>query len=98
MQRLETNIAYLPVPYRCAVERLNDPSLRSFAMLRELCDGYAKTYGMDSDGHMHSYFCASAEGIAARRYGMFYCPKGYGECEDAGGCVYPGRCSRGVQS
>lgn len=22
----------------------------------------------------------------------FYCPHGYGECEDARACVYPGRC------
>jgi hypothetical protein len=29
---------------------------------------------------------------------MFYCPHGYGECENANGCCYPGRCSRGVQS
>ncbi len=26
----------------------------------------------------------------------FYCPYGYGECEDANGCCYPGRCSRSV--
>ena len=25
---------------------------------------------------------------------MFYCPLGYGECENANGCVYPGRCPR----
>lgn len=25
----------------------------------------------------------------------FVCPKGYGECENAGACVYPGRCWKG---
>ncbi len=25
----------------------------------------------------------------------FYCPNGYGECEDAQACCYPGRCSQG---
>jgi hypothetical protein len=29
---------------------------------------------------------------------LFYCPHGYGECENAGGCVYPYRCSRGANS
>lgn len=23
---------------------------------------------------------------------VHFCPRGYGECEHAGGCVYPGRC------
>lgn len=25
----------------------------------------------------------------------FFCPRGYGECENARACVYPGRCGRG---
>jgi hypothetical protein len=28
---------------------------------------------------------------------LWYCPFGYGECVDADGCCYPGRCSRGVR-
>jgi hypothetical protein len=24
---------------------------------------------------------------------IFLCPKGYGECEDAQECIYPGRCA-----
>ncbi|KKN11875.1 hypothetical protein LCGC14_1022220 [marine sediment metagenome] len=28
----------------------------------------------------------------------FYCPQGYGECEAANGCCYPGRCSQGTAS
>lgn len=28
----------------------------------------------------------------------FYCPRGYGECENARACVYPGRCGKRVET
>jgi hypothetical protein len=66
---LETNIAYLPLAYRVAIERLDGMPDRTFDMLRELCDAYAKTYGLPFDEH-HDYYKRSAAGIAQRRFGM----------------------------
>lgn len=68
-QQLEKNIAYLPVPYRCAIERLDGIADRTFPKLRELCDAYAATYGMQHSEE-HSYFCDSAAAICSRRFGM----------------------------
>jgi hypothetical protein len=73
--RLETNIQYLPIAYRCAIARLDNTADRTLAQLREYCDLYAATYpaldGMvEGYASLHAYYTQSACAIAAKRFGL----------------------------
>lgn len=63
---IETNIAYMPLPYRCAIEML-DNGERTAARLNGLCEHFEKAYGLPQDQHHRD----EAAGIAARRYWDF---------------------------
>ena len=74
---IETNIAYLPNTYRCAIERLDcDPTLRTAPMLRELCDAYARGYGI-LPGADHDRYILGALYICGRRFGLADCAAEY---------------------
>ena len=70
--RLETNIAYLPLAYQCAVEMLNNGE-RTSARLNGLFDHFERVYGLQSRENAEMLECwrASAIGIAGRRYWNF---------------------------
>lgn len=57
---------YMPLYAKIAIERLDaDSALRTKAMLTELLDCYAQSYGLTVD----VYIRASAEHICSRRFG-----------------------------
>ena len=70
--RLETNIAYLPLAYQCAVEMLNNGE-RTSARLRGLFDHFETVYALQTreSADMLAMWRESAIGIARRRYWNF---------------------------
>jgi hypothetical protein len=68
---LETNLQYLPLPYRLAVERMgNEYGNRTIARCREHCQDYAATYPGMLESEQHAMWTESACAIAKRRYLM----------------------------
>ena len=65
MRHIETNIAYMPLPYRCAVECLNNGE-RTRERFNGLCEHFERAYGLQVDEDLRS----DAWGIACRRYPM----------------------------
>ena len=81
---LETNIRYLPIAYRVSIERLDASAERrrneALAELRQWCDAYAVTYGIDLASDEHKHFVESACAIATRRFPMTPVPYTCGLC------------------
>lgn len=65
----ENNYFYLPTPYKCAIDRIDNTADRTFAELRQFCDAYAVTYGVNLQSQDHKDYVASTCEIAARRFG-----------------------------
>jgi len=68
--RLETNLAYLPLAYRCAVETLDASGARTTARLESLCDHFEAAYGLTGSDESR-FYRDSAAGICARRFWNF---------------------------
>jgi hypothetical protein len=72
MRPLETNIAYLPLAYQCAIEMLNNGE-RSTARISGLFEHFETAYGLQSRESAEMLQCwrESAIAIARRRYWNF---------------------------
>lgn len=65
--RLETNIFYLPVPYRCAIETLGNSGDRTSARLDDLMCHFERVYGLPLDDEARR-MRESARAICERRF------------------------------
>jgi hypothetical protein len=70
MSHLETNIAHLPLAYRCAIESLGASGERNTQRLERLCDHFEAVNGLQGSPESRHYR-DSAAGICARRYWNF---------------------------
>lgn len=66
MQRLETNLNYLPLPYRCAIEVLGASGERNESRLRGLCDHFEASHHVPIADQ--SFYRDSVCYIASKRF------------------------------
>ena len=69
---VETNYQYLPTPYKCAIDRVDQTPAedRSLADARQWCDAYAVTYGIDLAGAEHNAYSQGVARLCMRRFGL----------------------------
>lgn len=67
MNRLETNIRYLPNAYQCAIETLGAYGERTAKRLDALCEHYERACGLLGSKDS-AFYRQSAAAIAARRF------------------------------
>ena len=64
--RLESNLNYLPLPYRCAIEVLGSNGDRTESRLRGLCDHFEASHHVPAEDRV--FYRDSLCAIAARRF------------------------------
>jgi len=71
MIHIETNINYMPLPYRLAIERLGNVSgdERTLDRFNGICEEYETVYALSEMPERFNYR-EDAWGIAKRRYGL----------------------------